>query len=88
MRKQVFGWYVREYYGIAIEKGMHVEDEEGRRGVIVGATNYVQVQLEGQKGRVNFHPEALSYPALSYVGTEIREARAHQGRAQGAGRGA
>lgn len=66
--------YIRGYYGIAIKKGMHVEDSEGRRGVIVGASNYVQVKVEGQKGKSNYHPEALRYPILGYVGAEIREA--------------
>ena len=68
--------YIRDYYGIAIEKGMHVEDSKGRRGVIVGAGSHVNVQREGEKGFVPYHPEAPRYTALGYVGAEIREAEA------------
>lgn len=61
--------YIRDYYGIAIEKGMHVTDLKGRRGVIVGATSHVKVQLEGLKGAHYFHPQSLNYPALNIIAT-------------------
>lgn len=70
--------YIRDYYGIAITKGMHVTNAKGERGVIVGAGNYVKVQIEGQKGKANYHPEALAYPSLDYVGKEIKEAQARR----------
>lgn len=70
--------YINDYYGIAVTKGMHVEDAKGRRGVAVKGSNYVQVRLEGARGTVNFHPEALRYPSLGYVGAEIREAEARK----------
>lgn len=69
-RKPPFGEYIRDYYGIAIEKGMHVVDKAGRRGVIKGASNYVEVQREMEKFTTNYHPHALTYPAL---GIQARE---------------
>jgi hypothetical protein len=65
--------YINDYYGIAVTKGMHVEDSKGRKGVAVKGSNYVHVRREGEKGTVPYHPEALRYPALNYVGAEIRE---------------
>jgi metal-dependent amidase/aminoacylase/carboxypeptidase family protein len=62
--------YIREYYGIAIEKGMHVTDKKGRRGVIVGASNHVKVKIEGENGHAYFHPHALNYPALGVTARE------------------
>lgn len=57
--------YIRNYYGIAITKGMHVTDAQGRRGVIVGASNHVKVKMEGEKNVTSYyHPEALAYPSL------------------------
>lgn len=70
--------YINDYYGIAVTKGMHVEDSEGRKGVAVKGSNYVHVRHEGEKGTVPYHPEALSYPALGYIGAEIREAAARR----------
>jgi hypothetical protein len=67
--------YIRDYYGIAVTKGMHVEDRKGRRGVAVRGTNYVFVRREGEKGTVPYHPEALRYPSLGYVGSELREVK-------------
>jgi hypothetical protein len=67
--------YIRQTYGIAIQKGMHVEDSKGRRGVISGASNHVKVKIEGQKGFDYYHPENLIYPALGYTGKEILESR-------------
>lgn len=59
-----FGAYIHDYYGIAIKKGMHVVDQDGKKGVVVAATNHVKVKVEGQKGHSFYHPQALSYPAL------------------------
>lgn len=65
--------HIRDHYGIAIKKGMHIQDGDGNRGVIVGASNHVKVRMEGAKINSYYHPEALSYPAIGYVGKEIKE---------------
>lgn len=70
--------YINNYYGIAVTKGMHVEDSKGKRGVAVKGTSYVFVLREGEKKPVPYHPEALRYPALNYVGAEIRESEARR----------
>ena len=57
--------YIRDYYGLDIKKGMHVLDAKGRRGVVVGATHHVKVRLEGEKHANFYHPNDLTYPALS-----------------------
>lgn len=72
--------YINDYYGIAVTKGMHVEDGDGRRGVAVKGSNYVHVRIEGQKGKgtVCYHPHALRYPALGYDGPEFTEVQARK----------
>lgn len=70
--------YIKDYYGIAIKKGMHVEDSKGRRGVISGASNHVKVKIEGQKGFSYYHPENLKYPSLGYTGREVLESLSRQ----------
>jgi hypothetical protein len=70
--------YINDYYGIAVTKGMHVEDGDGRRGVAVSGSNYVRVKIEGAKGTACYHPHALAYPALNYQGPEFLEVKARR----------
>lgn len=62
--------YIRDYYGIALKNGMHVMDQKGRRGAVVGATHYVRVEIEGDEVPRYFHPQALSYPSLGIAAKE------------------
>jgi len=47
--------YIRNYYGRSFYNGQRVRTPRGA-GVVVGATNYVCVRLDGQHHADNWHP--------------------------------
>jgi len=47
--------YIRQYYGLNFRLGQRVRTSRGE-GVIVGATHYIRVRLDGETVDGNWHP--------------------------------
>lgn len=62
--------WVRKYYGVPAKRGGRVRvsmdyeyEDDGRKGTITSATQYVFVRLDGKKRPDIFHPLDLEYLA-------------------------
>ncbi len=59
-RKEPFGEYIRNFYGLDLKKGEHVMcGDTKKRGVVVKCDHHVHVRLEGEKHDNPWHPSDI-----------------------------
>ncbi len=59
-RKEPFGEYIRNYYGLDLKKGEHVLcGDTKKRGVVVSCDHHVHVLREGETHTVPYHPSDI-----------------------------